>query len=124
MAVLKIRDENGNIVEIVAVKGNGGEGGGGVGYEDYATKDRGGVVKVGGLGIAITPDGTLCTDYANPTDIDEKTNMAKPITPYFLDYAVRSVGDTCYASIDAIGNIETAVDTILAIQEELIGGGA
>ena len=91
---------------------------------DYATETVGGVVKVGGIGIGITPDGTLCTDYANPNDIDKKTDMAKPIVPYFLDYAVRSVGDVCYASIDAIGDIEAAVDAILAIQEELIGGGA
>ena len=124
MSLVRFRDENGKLVEIIALKGEKGDPGG-VGFEDYATKDKGGTVRIDSYyGIANTGrgDGKLWLFCASNAEIDEKKHYFKPIVPANLEYAVRSVGDGCYASIDTIGDIETAVDAILAIQEELIGG--
>lgn len=47
-----------------------------------------------------------------------------PITPNNLDYAVKAVGDGYYAKAEDVGDVEAALDSILAMQEALIGGGA
>lgn len=59
---------------------------------DYATSSKTGVVKaVGGEnGVSITADGILQVEYATTTDINSKTSHRKPITPIYLDNAVKS----------------------------------
>lgn len=73
-------------------------------FTDYATNSTPGTIIVGGIsrGLYIGPNGILTTYSAGPTDIDEKTNVYKPITPKVLDYAVK-VGLTT--------NTETLSDT-------------
>ena len=44
------------------------------------------------------------------------------ITTKILEQAVKFVGDECYATKEEVGDISTALDAILAIQNELIGG--
>ena len=129
MSVMKVRDADGSVREVVVIKGDPGKDGkdGGISHEDYATKDKGGTVRVNSYyGIANTSrgDGVIWIYAANNDEIDARAQFFKPIVPANLEYAVRSVGDGCYASIDTIGDIEAAVDAILAIQEKLIGGGA
>ena len=101
--------------------------GDGIKSTDYATKDKGGTVRVDPYyGIANTGNGNgkLWLVCARDDEIDGRENCFKPIVPANLAYAVRSVGDNCYATIETIGHIETALDSIIAIQENLIGGGA
>lgn len=73
-------------------------------FTDYATNSTPGTIIVGGIsrGLYIGPNGILTTYSAGPTDIDEKTNVYKPITPKVLNYAVK-VGVTT--------NTETLSDT-------------
>ncbi len=58
---------------------------------DYANGTVGGVVKVGGLGVAIQSGGALYVTKATDAEIDAKSNNFKAIVPSNLDYAVRSV---------------------------------
>lgn len=59
---------------------------------DYATQNKGGVVKVHtGYGLKIGELGTLMINKANQEMIDGKGNETNPIVPSNLDYAVRSV---------------------------------
>lgn len=62
-------------------------------FNDYATTDKAGVVKISGdtYGIEITSNGSLKTVPATNSDIDDKSLQSKPIVPSNLDYAVRSV---------------------------------
>jgi hypothetical protein len=94
---------------------------------DYATPDVGGVVKIRndtyGLQIGAT-NGIVFIKKATEKDIDEKAHEYKPIVPSNLEYAVKSVGDGYYATEEQVGDINTALDSILAIQNDLIGGDA
>lgn len=67
---------------------------------DYATTDKTGVVKVKstyGTGV-IESNGQLFIVAAEEGAIDAKSSRYKPITPAYLDYAVKSVGDGYYAT--------------------------
>ena len=58
---------------------------------DYATSDKGGVVKTHvSVGTMMTADGFLQVVRASDTDITNKTNASKPIVPKNLDYAVKT----------------------------------
>lgn len=57
---------------------------------DYATADKGGVVKVNGAyGIYINANGIITTNAANEQILLAKTNATYPIVPKYLDYAVK-----------------------------------
>lgn len=61
---------------------------------DYATKSKGGVVRIGdqtAVGLAINATGAIYIVTATSGQIDTRTNSYNPITPSNLDYAVRSV---------------------------------
>ncbi len=61
---------------------------------DYATKSKGGVVRIGdqtAVGLAINATGAIYIVTATSNQIDARTNSYNPITPSNLDYAVRSV---------------------------------
>lgn len=60
---------------------------------DYATETTGGVVKVNAsYGVRISPTTqALQIAGADESVIDNRTSAFKPITPYYLDYAVGSV---------------------------------
>lgn len=108
---------------------------------DYATADKAGAVKVSASainGIYIDELGKIGIERANATLIKAKANIHRPIVPENLDYAVK-VGVTTntidltdaeklnaqiWLGIDTlIGDIETALDGIISLQNELIGGG-
>ena len=108
---------------------------------DYATTDKAGAVKVSASainGIYIDELGKIGIERANDTLIKAKVNIHRPIVPENLDYAVK-VGVTTntidltdaeklnaqiWLGIDTlIGDIETALDGIISLQNELIGGG-
>ena len=92
---------------------------------DYATGSKGGVVKVyKGYGLEMGSSGTITTTRATEAEIDARTQGYNVITPKNLEYAVKSVGDKIYASADVVGDIDTALDTIIAMQNNLIGGDA
>lgn len=60
---------------------------------DYASTDVAGVIKVhktANNGLVMANDGELCVYPCNLADIDAKKQNRKPITPYTLDYAVKS----------------------------------
>lgn len=93
---------------------------------DYATTTKAGVVKNGGgvMGIQINASGIPYIEPASNTDIDQKSSHRKPIVPDNLEYAVKSIAYD-KAEIDTkIGDIETALDSIIEIQNSLIGGNA
>ncbi len=86
---------------------------------DYATADKGGVVKVyAGNGVSVF-NGQLGLVPATNAQIDGRKAESVPITPKNLEYAVKSVGDGYYATE---AEVEEALDAILAIQSSLIGG--
>lgn len=102
---------------------------------DYANANIGGVVKIGSTynGISIDKDGFIGCYSAEKANIDGR-NSRKPICPTIMDYAIK-VGLTTNketwteeekaAVRTLLGvNIEDALDAIIAIQEELIGGNA
>lgn len=108
---------------------------------DYATTDKAGAVKVSASainGIYIDELGKIGIVRANDDLIKNKVNIHRPIVPENLDYAVK-VGVTTntidltdaeklnaqiWLGIDTlIGDIETALDGIISLQNELIGGG-
>lgn len=70
---------------------------------DRIAPDKFGLVRVpkldtGEYGLRLNTDGSgLLIAQATKTDIDERKNSYKPITPARLEYAVTSVGDTRYA---------------------------
>ena len=92
---------------------------------DYATGTKGGVVKVSGTyGTGVNADGVVIIAKATDVDINSRSNHHKPIVPSNLEYAVKSVGDGYYATEAEVGKIDTALTSIIAIQNELIGGEA
>ena len=115
-----------------------------VGFTDYATNTKAGVVKVAtsgnSRGIIITADNTLQISCAERSDILGKASYNKPITPVNLEYAVEvctnqdSEAELTEAQLklppstqflkDVVGDIESGLDNIIAIQNSLIGGGS
>jgi hypothetical protein len=98
-----------------------------------ATSEMYGTVKVAddkdmaSITTGIYPDessGLLSVVPANDLQIEGRWGSYTVITPTNLDKAVKSVGDGYYANAEDVGDIETALDSILAMQEALIGGGA
>ena len=75
-------------------------------------------------GINMRADGVIKVVGASKEVIDERFSDSCPIVPSNLDYAVKSVGDGYYAKAEDVGDVEAALDSILALQEALIGGGA
>jgi hypothetical protein len=62
---------------------------------DYATPNKGGVVKVGtsafrNKGLYISSEGILAIHQATDTEIEGKANIYFPITPNNLDKAVKA----------------------------------
>lgn len=109
---------------------------------DYATLDTPGVVKVhpgdnNPYGIHIS-DGVLRIACAGIDDINAGVSYAKPIVPAMLDTAVKACTNqdltaeltaeqlklppSTQAIKDALGDIEAALDGIIAMQNTLIGG--
>lgn len=87
---------------------------------DYATEEKAGVIKVGTYyGIYMNENNVIAIKPATESEILNKSNNFRPITPKNLDYAVKSVGDGYYAKE---AEVEEALDAILAIQATLIGG--
>ena len=59
---------------------------------DYATNEKGGVVRVNQFyGAGITSAGVIMAVKATTTEIDAKSSNYKPIVPANLDYAVASI---------------------------------
>lgn len=84
---------------------------------DIATPYEAGVVKVNASGgISINPDNdTIYIAYSSESEIDGRTSI-RPIVPANLEYAVNSVVGK------QIGDIDTALDNIIAIQNNYIYG--
>jgi hypothetical protein len=81
---------------------------------DYATTTTGGVVKLNpAYGInRNTANNNLYVNCATNAEIDAKTSVYKPITPSNLEYAVKSIGDNYYATVDQIGDIEAMLKEV------------
>ena len=96
-------------------------------------------VKIATMNVGDTEyKGCLTTEPATPDDINKRQNSHKPITPATLQYAVEVCTNqdseaeltetqlklppsTQYLK-NVVGDIETALDNINAIQNSLIGG--
>lgn len=111
-----------------------------VGNEDYATTDgKAGIIALdknkGIFRANLSP--VLEIVSAGESAIKGKTNKYNPITPWVLDYAVKTSLTTNTITLtedekekvlawvgvtDKIGDIETVLDSIITIQESLIGG--
>ena len=109
---------------------------------DYATGTKAGVVKVAtsgnSRGIIIAADNILQISSAEKSDILGKASFNKPITPVNIEYAVEvctnqdSEAELTEAQLklppstqflkDVVGDIESGLDNIIAIQNSLIGG--
>lgn len=86
---------------------------------DIADRNKLGVVSCGwGFGVGVNKLGNLFTEKATNEMIDEKINDYAVICPSNLEYAVKSVGDNIYASASVIGDIDTALNSILTTQYE------
>lgn len=97
MAILRIRDENGQVHEIVALKGEKGDPGSGGCIVDQ--------------------------------DFDETSTNAianKVVTGLYNDfnYTASSFNERINEVEQQLGDVETALDSIIAIQNGLIGGDA
>ena len=90
---------------------------------DFANDSTGGIVKIdNSYGIEIGETGTLFIRGATKEEIEEGKNSYKPITPSTVAHAVKVIGDKRYATQEQLNDIETSLDTIIAIQNYLIGG--
>lgn len=83
---------------------------------DYATSSKAGLVRPGnGLFMSGTT-GAMLVAKASAEQIDKKTDNYYPIVPSNLEYAVKSVGDNYYATIqdmnDLIGDIESLLSEV------------
>ena len=93
---------------------------------DYATWNKGGVIKVSpsDYGIGVNASGLSYIRGASTSEIDNKTSAYHPITPKTLAYAVKSIGDGYYATEEQVGDISAALDELHAYAQALIGGDA
>lgn len=59
---------------------------------DYATKTKGGVVKVGtdAMGVKLNADNTLVIAGAGVSEIQSMASANRPITPYYLKHAIKT----------------------------------
>lgn len=73
-------------------------------------------------GVMHSADGYLRILPATEAEIISRYGQCKPIVPANLECAVKSVGDGYYAKVEELGDIEAALDGILALQAALIGG--
>lgn len=119
-----------------------GSGGGGgnvdltdyVKNNDYATTSKAGVVRIASAGgLHVNSTGVLYTSSANNSAIDQKISSYLPITPKYVDYAVKTGLTTNTITLTdeekaaaqewlGLGSLESALDSIIAIQNNLIGG--
>lgn len=60
-----------------------------VGFTDYATGDKAGVVRIYAGGLMVGDKGKISINKATDTEINYKGNEYKPIVPKNLDYAVK-----------------------------------
>ena len=96
-----------------------------------ATSEAYGTVKVytdeyvasNASGIVMRDGGCLKIVPASEAAILGRSNSCAPIVPALLEFAIKSIGNGYYAKAEDVGDIETALDNIITIQESLIGGG-
>lgn len=94
-----------------------------VGFSDYASPNKAGVVKTSiNWGIGNNSETGLWISAANEDQIKNRKEFYRPIVPATLELAVKSVGDGYYATEEQVGDINTALNAILTLQNELIGG--
>ena len=88
-----------------------------VGFTDYATDTKGGVIKLGAdagyTGLQLD-DGVLRIIEAEDTEIDRRINQ-HPITPVNLDYAVRSVRPNVIRNTNSEITLTCAANTIYCL---------
>lgn len=78
-----------------------------------------------GTGLSINANGELSLSPANPGMLKEPSlHRTAPITVGNFEIMVKSAFDGYYALASHVGDVEAALDSILAMQEALIGGGA
>lgn len=68
----------------------------------------GGVRYDSNYGVKCNSTGLMQVRKAENTDIDAKTSLYRPIVPYNLDYAVKSIGDTTYAKSSSLSTVATS----------------
>lgn len=107
--VMRVKDNAGNIIPILAIKGEKGDKGdtpsldGYIKNTDYASPTTSGVVKVhSDYGLSVDSKGNICTNKATEEMIDMRENQYNPIVPANVDYAVKkALTDSKITWIDA-----------------------
>ena len=59
-----------------------------------------------------------------PTKLSQFENDSKFVKDTEIEEKVKGVGDQLYATKEQVGDIETALDSIIAMQTSYIGGGS
>ena len=136
MAILRIRDENGQVREIVALKGEKGADGN-VSFDELTDAQKEELASlIGNFTVDQVLDINSENAIANKVVAEKFIVLDEQIVGVQsnLDGAVNQLevwfgnelSNVVYPAIEAntekIGDIETALDSIIAIQEELIGG--
>lgn len=99
---------------------------------DYATTSKAGLISVSS-GLQIVSGHKLCIYPASNNYIDSKNSDSRVLTPKNLDYAVKAgICDNSITLTDdekaaaqawlGLGSLDSALDSIIAIQNNLIGG--
>ena len=120
MAIVRYRDKEGNVQEMLVIKGDSGRGISNIEinddgemvitFTDNTITNVGSVIGPnGGVSEAITIDSLLSLESENPV-------QNKIITA-----VLNTKADQTYVD-EQIGDIETALDSIIVLQESLIGG--
>lgn len=115
MAILRIRDENGQVHEIVALKGEKGDPGT-VSFDELTDEQK---EELAGM----------IGDFTIDQEFDEYSTNAianKVVTGLYNDFnmTASSFNERINEVEQQVGGVETALDSIIAIQEALIGGAS
>ena len=125
MAVLKIRGEDGVVREVVSLKGDKGEGGGATNAKDLFYDGADEFIGATNVEEALKKTSNAIIDMHG--DIDSKANYTHEHQAHEVFYTnpewqAGTVNGALNYLFEQFGGVETALDSILAIQESLIGG--
>lgn len=130
MAILKIRGADGVVREVVALRGEKGSGGGASnareltydGADEFisATNVEEALKKTSNAVIGMIGDIANKADYIHTHEANDINKIV--FVDGEFDPVAQDVGGAIDYLFNQLGGVETALDSIIAIQESLIGG--
>ena len=120
MAIVRYRDKEGNVQEMLVIKGDSGRG-----VSNIEINDDGEMVitftdnTITNVGSVVGPNG----DPSEAITIDSLLSLESenPVQNKIITAALNIKADKTYVD-EQIGDVETALDNIITLQESLIGG--